>query len=67
MLIELQVKKTIERCLEQRMNKVEMFRVIREEGLPTWIAFAGEITHCHASCFNSLQFYYYDSALQCNV
>ncbi|RLM64411.1 uncharacterized protein C2845_PM16G16000 [Panicum miliaceum] len=36
----LKVKKTIERCLEQRMNKAEMFRVIREEGLPTWIAFA---------------------------
>lgn len=32
------------------MNKAEMFRVIREEGLPTWIAFAGEITrHHHAS------------------
>ncbi|CAN6268806.1 unnamed protein product [Urochloa humidicola] len=36
----LQVKKIIERCLEQGMNKAEMFRVIREEGLPTWIAFA---------------------------
>ncbi|CAN6229121.1 unnamed protein product [Urochloa humidicola] len=35
-----QVKKIIERCLEQGMNKAEMFRVIREEGLPTWIAFA---------------------------
>ena len=40
----MKVKKTVERCLEQRMNKAEMFRVIREEGLPTWIAFAGEIT-----------------------
>ncbi|RLM73414.1 uncharacterized protein C2845_PM15G16900 [Panicum miliaceum] len=36
----LKVKKTIERCLEQRMNKAEMFRTIREEGLPSWIAFA---------------------------
>ncbi|CAL5069267.1 unnamed protein product [Urochloa decumbens] len=36
----LQVKKIIERCVGQGMNKPEMFRVIREEGLPTWIAFA---------------------------
>lgn len=36
----LQVKKTVERCLGQGMNKGEMFRVIREEGVPLWIAFA---------------------------
>ncbi|CAL5015561.1 unnamed protein product [Urochloa decumbens] len=36
----LQVKKIIERCVAQGMDKAEMFRVIREEGLPTWIAFA---------------------------
>ncbi|CAL5030664.1 unnamed protein product [Urochloa decumbens] len=36
----LQVKKIIERCVGQGMDKAEMFRVIREEGLPTWIAFA---------------------------
>jgi len=32
------------------MNKAEMFRVIREEGLPTWIAFAGEIISRRSPC-----------------
>lgn len=54
--------KTIERCLQQGMNKAEMFRVIHGEGVPTWIAFAGEVTHCDASCFPSV-FYYLDSLI----
>ncbi|KAL6652270.1 hypothetical protein ACP70R_011195 [Stipagrostis hirtigluma subsp. patula] len=36
----LQVKETVERCLAQGMDKAQMFRVIREEGLPSSIAFA---------------------------
>jgi hypothetical protein len=56
-----QVKQTVERCLAEGMNKAQMFREIREEGLQLGAAFAGEsiiqssTSFAQASLFNGSQ------------
>lgn len=42
----MKAKHMVERCLAQGMNKAQMFRAIREEGLHPAVAFAGETHYC---------------------